>query len=408
MGRYTKMTLEEYDADIRQRLTKRAKLLANQYQECAAISGDYATAQRALARDPDFSERRLSDEWTGAGRSDPMFILEYENKLRSLVAQNLSGNRYWKFVSSWLNDRKRFGGRSELDQVLWVKLLVPQYDLPFIRSAAFGTMMTPAELDEFRYRMRIAPFLIGPRLGYDFKPLTQEDISRVMTEFDKLRMGRPDVVADTEADMMRFAQWLGSPLSSDLTGQRAVERALEPIRSIGNSVRLATKSEAKTCSKGHKNPPGAKYCGFCDEPYRFPTLPTCGHCGTIAISEAQKRCHECGAAFEGGEPSTPNNEQEQPGLHSAPENTWLAYEGEDPFAEHQPPIVQTAPAVPKHVRHWWGRQLCEVETDEVLISSVAVQLGFPHGTIEQQLYLPESRKAYDCLMRHFKGLATRK
>jgi hypothetical protein len=406
MGRYAKMTPEQYHADIRKRLGKRAKLLAGQYKERSSIGGDYETAQRALARNPDFSERRLSDEWTGAGRTDPMFILQYQNKLRSVVAQDLSGNRYWKFVSSWLNDRRRFGGRSELDQVLWVKLLVPQYDLPFIRSTVFGTMMTQTELDDFRYLMRIEPFLIGRRLGYDSKPLTPEDITRVMTEFDAMKMERPDVVADTQEDMMRFAEWLASPLSSDLTGPKAVERALEPIRNIGGTPRPTPKPLPKICPDGHENPPNAKFCGFCDEPYRFPTLPTCSGCRTVAISEAQKRCHECGAPFDGGESPIPGSGLALPNLQQVSGNTAHVYDGVDPFVETLAAAPQV-PTVSTGLRQKWGRNLCDVEPDEVLISSVAIHFGFPHGTIEQQLYLPESREAYDCLMRHLNRLATR-
>lgn len=288
-----------------------------------------------------------------------------------------------------------------------VKLLVPQYDLPFVCSSAFGIMMTPSELDGFRFRMRIEPFLIGRKMGYDSKPLTQEDIHRVMTEFEALKQQRPDVVAETEEDMMRYVEWLASPLSSDLTGERAVERALEPIRTIGWGGRPDSQPQPKICPAGHQNPPGAKYCGFCDEPYRFPTVPTCKHCGTVAGSETQKRCHECGASF-GTESSTPSYGQRGGGLQNSGEDNRRNYEADDPFAEGAPQSTPSVPSLSKTLRQRWGRTLCDVEPNEVLISSVAVQLGFPNGVIEHNLYLPESREAYEHLVSHFKKGVTLK
>lgn len=407
MGRYADMTLKEYDADIRMRLDKRAQQIINEFTQQHTIGGSLTKAQQALMRDPDYAERRLSDEWTRNGRNDFIFLHQYKESLRSLVSYDISKTRYWKFTSSWLNDAQRFKGRPVLDQVLWITFLVPSYNLPFVVSPVFGAMITIGELQQLRFYMRMPPFSIEPQTNKsETKGPSPEDIRRAMTTFDSMKQEpeRSRIIKHTYEDMVRFAEWLASPLSSDVAGQKAVERALEPIRHIGSSARPATKSEPKICPVGHRNPPSAKFCGFCDEPYRFPTLPSCGRCKTVAMSEAQKRCHECGEPLYGESP-TPDTRREQPYVQDSEDNGQV-YDGDDPFTDARSAVLASAPAVPKSLRQRWGRNLCDVETNEVLISTVAVQLGYPNGAVEQNLYLPESRAAYEYLMSHFKNVVS--
>lgn len=401
MGRYLRMSLADYDADIRSRLNQRSRLLSQQYRERSVLAGKYQAAQRVLSHDPDFSERRISDEWTGRGRSDSLFLTEYQNKLHGLVQQDLSKNGYWRFVSSWLNDKARFGSRPELDHVLWVKFLLAIYDLPFIRSGVFGIMLTPNELDTFRFRMRVEPFLVEAQVGKN-RLLTSDDIDRVMSIFDSMKANpnRSQIIADTQEDMVRFREWVESPISSDLTGRAAVERALEPIHTLGTSaVQLAAKPETKTCPGGHTNPLEAKYCGYCEEPYRFPEpLPICPVCKTTAFAPTQKRCNECGALLVPQATSTQkvNHTPEEGRTPSASEPVV----DDDPFAE-QIPLPPKPPVPPKSQQIKWGKELCHIVPNAGLIDTIAINQGYPYGSIESSVYLPESREAYEHLKRHF-------
>ena len=402
MGRYLRMSVADYDADIRRRLNQRSRLLSQQYRERSVLAGNYQAAQRVLSHDPDYSERCISDEWTGRGRSDSVFLTEYQNKLHALVQQDLSKSGYWRFVSSWLNDKARFGSRPDLDHVLWVKFLVATYDLPFVRSGVFGIMLTPSELDTFRFRMRIEPFLIEAQVGKN-RLLTSSDIDRVMSIFDGMKAdpNRSHIITDTQEDMVRFREWVESPISSDLTGQAAIQRALEPIHTLGTSVvKPVKKPKSKTCPHGHTNPLEAKYCGYCEDPYRFPDpLPICPSCGTAASTLTQKRCNECGALLV---PQTTRTQKvnHTPGEGRTPSIASELTIDDDPFAE-EIPLPPEPPVPPKSQRITWGKELCHIVPDAGLIDTIAINQGYPYGTIESSVYLPESREAYEHLKRHF-------
>lgn len=245
MGQYGAMTVAEYDMDIRRRMDRRAQAIASELQQRPKVAGDYEASQHAAIRMTDFRERRMDDEWTGQGRQDAIFLIDYLTTVRELYNQELSAKGYWMFLSTWINDKKRFGGRSILDQLLWVKFLIPQYDLPFLKGTPFGKLITFHELNQFRRLMRLNPFFIGSKVG-DKQPVTPTDIQRVMKEFDRMKSDptKAAVIHDTTEDMEKFEEWVTSPLAADLVGQGAVDKALAPIRGLGEAK---SNPKTKTC-----------------------------------------------------------------------------------------------------------------------------------------------------------------
>ena len=265
------ITLEQYDKSIKDRLDRYSKMAYQDYlMHSHGVS--YEEARVMLMRDPDFAETRKDDEWTGSGRRDHMYLSAWRTRMRSLVQPTLEKNLHWKFVSSWLNQRDRLGGRSEEERVLWIRMLVGDYDLPFAKHPVLGIMISASQATKIRSGMRE---LWEVPSG---KPSPQV-VQRVMDRFDLLKKEPryETLLSEIRSDMDWFARWEQSEYGSEHSGVKKVEQMLVNVKTA-----LAKSSEKKTCPQGHTNPLDARWCAFCDEPYNF------AESVADAVPEAQK------------------------------------------------------------------------------------------------------------------------